>query len=191
MPISDSLHTPALSSSISYLSLFNLFSVPFRPPSFGLPNTSPVLRPSPTAGYPRSAPSQFRTSVSLEVLQHLLHYLCISIPGALSRCPSCKYICIHLSLPPSPHLSVSENRVSSLLRKVRLKLTASGYSVLSTTPASPPSHTGALSAFLSRTKRTPLLNLGWRKGRVKAPRVWVGPVPKAGLGREGRGGERV
>lgn len=29
-----------------------------------------------------------------------------------------------------------------------------------------------------------------RKGRVKALGVWVGPVQKAGLGREGRGGER-
>lgn len=64
--------------------------------------------------------------------------------------------------------------------------------MLSTTLAKPSQpHGGAVRLPVSHKEDPPLLNLGCRKGRVKARRVWVGPGPMAGLGREGRGGERV
>lgn len=178
---------PALRPRTSYLSPFYLFSVPSVLLALAFPKKSPTSRPSSTAGSPRRAPTtpardhlffggSFRSSYITFVP---------SSPVPLSRCPSYKYTCTHSSPTPTSWAFQKPSLSPASSAKVRLKLTASGSLMLSTTPSQPSQPHGDAVGFLSRTKRTPLSNLGWEEGGV-----WVGPVQKTGLGREGREGER-
>lgn len=165
---------------------------------------SPTSLPSSTARSPRLAPPTPRGSRFLRrVLSSSYITFVSSSPVLLSRCPSYKYTCTHLHPAPAPtswaFQKLSPSPASPA--KVRLKLTASGSSVLSTTPSQPSQpHRGAVGLSVSAQRGHPATppchpsSRNWvgRKGRDKTGggRVWVGPVLLTGLGREGRGGER-
>lgn len=156
---------------------------------------SPTSRPSPTAGSPHPAPPpQLGITFSSEgplappTLPLYLHPLYPFLDVPPTNMPA--LICS----PPlhSQPLGFSEAQsLSSILSKGETETDSLRFLDVKHHPQPALPATRGRCRLSCPAQRGPRSRI-WdgRKGRVKALGVWVGPVQKAGLGREGRGGER-